>query len=429
MRRRLPGHDAEPNVLYGFDLNGFDTGTVIIGANAPGGGGWLHPKDPANQANLAFSSFKVTINATGTGTTAVTKDGGVPSSTPALMTAAYDSSGSLWDLTPGTGISAGHAALVTPHWDPNATNSVTTNGTNPDGTTTTTTITTTGGFVMPPPNTSITDSDLLLQSNPASGAGEKESFDFTAINSQNVVGFDMLFVGMSGDGNPNGTAPGEVHWEAKDATGVTLSDGFMHDITGSNTLRTGATFSADVAKHVSHLEFEPKTGTIVLPQKLDIHYADPSLSDATRETNLTNEFGAAVKSHASNDSLFPVSYVKDATGKVTGATISFNPDSPDIGVSYRGDILTGDDVNSLSGDGQQDIFTLGIGMQNVRDFETGLDKIQVGVAVVPDLAYAVKDALEIANLDHHPDMLLMAQNTMLWNEHGNAWKPSDFITD
>ena len=70
-------------------------------------------------------------------------------------------------------------------------------------------------------------------------------------------------------------------------------------------------------------------------------------------------------------------------------------------------------------------------MQDIRDFESGIDKVQVGIFGPPspgtaatsvnDLAYAVKDALEIAYQDNHKDMLLLPQGSMLWNEHGTAW--------
>jgi hypothetical protein len=75
-------------------------------------------------------------------------------------------------------------------------------------------------------------------------------------------------------------------------------------------------------------------------------------------------------------------------------------------------------------------------MQDIRDFESGIDKVQVGIfgpaspgtaaTSVNDLAYAVKDALEVAYQDNHKDMLLLPQGSMLWNEHGTAWAASDF---
>jgi RTX calcium-binding nonapeptide repeat (4 copies) len=440
-------------VYYGPLLNGADTGTVVIGANAPGGGGWLNPKDPASQGSPAFSAYQATIKAnrnasvstSATTTTTVTNPDGTtttstspatttgPTPTPA-STNVTGPNGGLWDLTPGSGIMAGHAALVTPHWDPNSTNTATNTVTNADGSTTTTTTTTTGAFVMPAPNSAVSDSDFLLDAQ----SKETENFDLARSNGQVVAGFDMLFVGMSGDGNPASGTAGEVAWTAKDETGAVLSQGTLHNIAGSTTLRAGATFSADAAKHVAHLDFTPTGSTVVTPQTLGVHYLDPTATDAAREAALTNEFGSAITSHQANDALFPVS------GAGSTWKIGFNADSPDIGVNYRGDILTGGDVNKAInfsgtgtwGDGAQDTFVLGTGMQDIRDFESGLDKVQVGIFGPPspgtaatsvnDLAYAVKDALEIAYRDAHTDMLLLPQGSMLWNEHSTAWTGNDF---
>ena len=327
---RLEGTGGS-EVFYGPLLNGADTGTVIIGANAPGGGGWLNPKNPASQADQAFSAFKVSITAHANATVS-TSGGATVTSTP-VTTTVTGPSGGLWDLTPGSGIMAGHSALVTPHWDPNSPSTVT----NADGTTTTTT----GAFVTPPPNTQVSDSDFQLDGK----SQETESFDLTRANGQ-IAGFDVLFVGMSGDGNPASTNPatdaGEVAWTAKDADGNVLSQGTLHNIAGSNTLRAGATFSEDAAKHVTHLELTPTGSTVVtaanpgrpLPGPEHLGHR-PGISPNQRVRFSDHE-------PQCQRPLIPISNA-GSTWK-----LGFNADSPDIGVNYRGDILTGGDANTYN---------------------------------------------------------------------------------
>ena len=168
------------------------------GANAPGAGGWLSPKNPAVQSSPAFTGYKLTVSATATGTTTVKNPNGTVASTAPAPTAGSFSAGSVWDLTPGAGIMAGHAALVTPHWDPNTTATVV----NADGASTTKT----GAFVIPPPNTQVSDADFMLDGS----SKEAMSLDITPSNGQVAVGFDMLLVGMSGDANPATGTAGEV---------------------------------------------------------------------------------------------------------------------------------------------------------------------------------------------------------------------------
>jgi hypothetical protein len=412
------------DIIRGGNLTEVHYGdTIVIGANAPTGSPtWLHPGDPLANPTAPQNAFKST-SGTELYRVSITASvvEGATSTTATFASTGLDASHTLYEFTPTIGAAAKHVSLVTPHLVAS---------TDP---------TVAPLFSLPTDPSNVPDSDLQLKAS----LKEVERFDFnrrgSALDQTTGVatggsvarGFDVTLVQMGTEGASgapyNAGAAGALHWKAIAEDGTTvLSEGDIHNVKGSVTQRGGATFGVTGGHQVDHLEFTPLqvtaadgtvlSNTTVQIQDVRINYDD---GNNVPESYFTNQFfnnGPSFLNVKSAD-------MSPFTGKV----------------AYQGSIMTGgtgdqfDSAGHVIGDTGTDSFDVRLGMQDIRDFK-GIDSaipdhIVVGVRDGPDLAYMIRDALKIAPLDNHRDLLLGPQGTALWAENGHNWVQQDFVTD